>query len=99
MVVTALVSGLVVTASGLVVIGTGASVVSAAAVTLRLQPRRAAILDGVLAPGERFAACVCNPPFHASAAEARGGSERKRLHGAHSSVELEKLLSDSGVVR
>lgn len=49
----------------------------AAAVTLRLQPRRAAILDGVLAPGERFAACVCNPPFHASAAEARGGSERK----------------------
>ena len=29
----------------------------------------------------------------------RGGSERKRLHGAHSSVELEKLLSDSGVVR
>ncbi|MBL8969896.1 MAG: RlmF-related methyltransferase, partial [Myxococcales bacterium] len=37
-----------------------------AAVTLRLQPRRAAILDGVLAPGERFAACVCNPPFHAS---------------------------------
>ncbi len=49
----------------------------AAAVTLRLQPQRAAILDGVLAPGERFAACMCNPPFHASAAEARGGSERK----------------------
>ena len=48
-----------------------------AAITLRLQPRRAAILDGVLAPGERFAACVCNPPFHASAAEARGGSQRK----------------------
>ncbi len=48
-----------------------------AAVTLRLQPQKTAILDGVLAPGERFAACMCNPPFHASAAEARGGSERK----------------------
>lgn len=48
-----------------------------AAVTLRSQPRRTAILDGVLAPGERFAACMCNPPFHTSAAEARGGSQRK----------------------
>lgn len=49
----------------------------AAAVTLRPQAQATAILDGVLAPGERFAACMCNPPFHASAAEARGGSERK----------------------
>ena len=49
----------------------------AAAVTLRQQPRRTALLDGVLAPGERFAACLCNPPFHASAAEARAGSQRK----------------------
>jgi thioredoxin 2 len=29
----------------------------------------------------------------------RSGSERQRLHGAHSTVELEKLLSDSGAVR
>ncbi len=50
---------------------------TAAAVTLRQQPRPAAILDGILAPGERFAACLCNPPFHASAAQARAGSERK----------------------
>jgi len=48
-----------------------------AAVTLRHQPRKAAILAGVLAAGERFDACVCNPPFHASAAEARAGSARK----------------------
>lgn len=49
----------------------------AAAVTLRPQPHKTEILGGVLAPGERFTACMCNPPFHASAAEARGGSERK----------------------
>lgn len=48
-----------------------------AAVTLRRQAQKAAILDGVIEPGERFAACLCNPPFHASAAEARAGSERK----------------------
>lgn len=29
----------------------------------------------------------------------RGGSERKRLNGAHSVVEIEQLLSDSGVPR
>jgi len=49
----------------------------AAAVTLRHQPRTSAILDGMLEPGERLEACMCNPPFHASAAEARAGSERK----------------------
>lgn len=49
----------------------------AAAVTLRQQTHKSIILGGVIAPGERFAACMCNPPFHASAAEARAGSERK----------------------
>ena len=51
--------------------------------TLRHQPRRAAILDGVLEPGERFAACLCNPPFHASAAQARAGSQRKWRNLGH----------------
>ena len=49
----------------------------AAAVTLRLQARKSVILDGVVEPNDRFDACMCNPPFHASAAEARAGSERK----------------------
>jgi 23S rRNA (adenine1618-N6)-methyltransferase len=31
----------------------------------------------VLKPGETFAATVCNPPFHASAAEAAEGTRRK----------------------
>ncbi len=37
-----------------------------------------ACFANVTRPGERFAASVCNPPFHASAAEAAAGSARKR---------------------
>jgi 23S rRNA (adenine1618-N6)-methyltransferase len=46
-------------------------------VDLRLQREPGRIFAGVTAPGERFAACVCNPPFHASAAEADAGTRRK----------------------
>ncbi|WP_306599328.1 23S rRNA (adenine(1618)-N(6))-methyltransferase RlmF [Geothrix sp. 21YS21S-2] len=47
------------------------------AIELRLQkdPRR--ILAGVVLPGETFEACMCNPPFHGSPAEAREGTQRK----------------------
>ncbi|MFN8009868.1 MAG: 23S rRNA (adenine(1618)-N(6))-methyltransferase RlmF [Holophagaceae bacterium] len=44
---------------------------------LRRQNRPDHVLEGVLKPGERFHASLCNPPFHASAAEAREGSARK----------------------
>jgi 23S rRNA (adenine1618-N6)-methyltransferase len=47
------------------------------AIELRLQPRREHIFAGLLRDGERFELSLCNPPFHASAAEARAGSERK----------------------
>lgn len=47
------------------------------AIELRLQGDATRIFEGVLGPDERFAACLCNPPFHASAAEAREGSLRK----------------------
>jgi 23S rRNA (adenine1618-N6)-methyltransferase len=43
----------------------------------RRQPRPDCILQGVLRPGERFHACLCNPPFHASALEARERGARK----------------------
>lgn len=43
----------------------------------RLQPDQTQRLVGVIAAGERFAASVCNPPFHASAAAAAEGSKRK----------------------
>jgi 23S rRNA (adenine1618-N6)-methyltransferase len=49
----------------------------AGAIRLRLQPRPERILEGLLEDGERFELTLCNPPFHASAAEARAGSERK----------------------
>ena len=50
----------------------------AALIAGRHQPDPLAVFANVTTPGERFAACVCNPPFHASAAEAAAGSARKR---------------------
>ena len=43
----------------------------------RLQPSPAAIFENVVRPGERFALSICNPPFHASPAEAAAGTLRK----------------------
>lgn len=56
----------------------------AAGIELRRQVRPERVFEGVLRPGERFHACLCNPPFHASAAAAREGSARKwrNLKGA-----------------
>lgn len=52
-------------------------------VECRLQKSPTAIFRGVLQPGEKFDASMCNPPFHASAAEAAAGTRRKvkNLHG------------------
>ncbi|MBL9213090.1 MAG: 23S rRNA (adenine(1618)-N(6))-methyltransferase RlmF [Opitutaceae bacterium] len=47
-------------------------------VELRPQRAKTQIFSGVVAPGERFAASMCNPPFHRSAAEAAAGTQRKR---------------------
>lgn len=49
----------------------------AAAISLRHQPARTRVFSGIIAGKELFAASLCNPPFHASAAEAAAGSERK----------------------
>lgn len=46
-------------------------------VELRLQLNSSAIFKGIIHKGERFDVTVCNPPFHASAAEARQGTLRK----------------------
>ena len=55
-------------------------------IELRRQPDPRAIFAGVAAPGESFAASLCNPPFHASAAEAAAGTTRKlrNLAAGHS---------------
>jgi len=41
------------------------------------QSDREFIFKGLLKPGDRFAATLCNPPFHASVAAAQEGSQRK----------------------
>jgi 23S rRNA (adenine1618-N6)-methyltransferase len=43
----------------------------------RLQPAKDAIFKNVVRPGETFALSICNPPFHASPAEAAAGTARK----------------------
>jgi len=48
------------------------------AIDCRLQSNPADIFRGVLKPGELFDLTLCNPPFHASAAEAAGANTRKR---------------------
>jgi 23S rRNA (adenine1618-N6)-methyltransferase len=46
-------------------------------ISLRQQPNEAAIFKGVILPGEQWTLTMCNPPFHASAAEAQTGTQRK----------------------
>ncbi|MCS3766435.1 23S rRNA (adenine1618-N6)-methyltransferase [Aeromonas hydrophila] len=43
----------------------------------RLQGKAGDIFQGIVAPRECFALTLCNPPFHASLAEASKGTERK----------------------
>ncbi|WP_310392793.1 23S rRNA (adenine(1618)-N(6))-methyltransferase RlmF [Hymenobacter sp.] len=52
----------------------------AGAVECRLQPLPARVFDGIIGPGEAFDLTICNPPFHASAAEAAAGTRRKRTN-------------------
>jgi 23S rRNA (adenine1618-N6)-methyltransferase len=47
------------------------------AVELRYQAERQSIFSGVLRDDELFDLVICNPPFHASLAEAQSGSARK----------------------
>ena len=46
-------------------------------VELRLQKNPRDIFRGIIKPGERIDLTVCNPPFHASLAEAKAGTLRK----------------------
>lgn len=46
-------------------------------VELRLQRNKKDVFNGVIQKGEHFDLTICNPPFHASKAEAQAGSRRK----------------------
>ncbi|HTJ97462.1 MAG TPA: 23S rRNA (adenine(1618)-N(6))-methyltransferase RlmF [Rhodocyclaceae bacterium] len=47
------------------------------AITLRLQKDSSAIFQGIVKTKDRFALSLCNPPFHASLAEAQSGTQQK----------------------
>jgi len=49
-------------------------------IEIRAQSDPARCFKGVVRPDEFFTATMCNPPFHASAAEAFAGNLRKRLN-------------------
>ena len=49
----------------------------AANIECRLQPSPRHLFENVVRRGERFALSICNPPFHASPAEAAAGTLRK----------------------
>ncbi len=53
------------------------------AVEIRLQPDQSAIFKHIIHKEERFDLTICNPPFHASAAEAQAGSQRKVRNLGH----------------
>ena len=63
-----------------------ANAVLAGAIGLRPQPQPAHVFNGIIRPGECFDLTLCNPPFYASAAEARTSNVRKvsNLGGAKS---------------
>jgi 23S rRNA (adenine1618-N6)-methyltransferase len=46
-------------------------------IEFRLQTSPEKIFDGIFKAGDRFDIVICNPPFHASAADAAAGSLRK----------------------
>lgn len=57
------------------------------AITLRRQRSPQTLFAGVVQTDEHFDISVCNPPFHASAAEAAAGSTRKWHHlGKHAAA-------------
>ena len=52
-------------------------------VELRLQPNPKQIFSGIIQKGELFDLSICNPPFHASLAEAQAGTTRKLSNLKH----------------
>lgn len=46
-------------------------------IDIRLQQNQQHIFTGIVKADEQFAFCMCNPPFHQSAEQAKAGSQRK----------------------
>ena len=54
-----------------------ANATAAQRISLRLQPHNEHLFRGIIKPEEQFDFTLCNPPFHASAEEARAANQRK----------------------
>lgn len=57
-------------------------------IELRLQTNPHDILKGIIQPGEKFDLTMCNPPFHASEADALEATLRKVSHLKHKKVTM-----------
>jgi len=57
----------------------------------RLQPISTDIFQGIIQPKERFDVTICNPPFHASQADAEAGAQRKLKNLTKSKTPVTKL--------
>jgi 23S rRNA (adenine1618-N6)-methyltransferase len=64
-------------------------------IELRLQPQPNDIFFGIIQKDERFDLTVCNPPFHASLAEAQAGTLRK-LNNLNTDKTTEPVLNFGG---
>ena len=64
-------------------------------ITLRLQTNRAHIFKGIISPNDFFDITVCNPPFHASLADAQAGTRRKWQQLAQSKLSNKNLKNST----
>lgn len=60
-------------------------------VECRRQPHPKDIFTGIIQPDEVFDLSICNPPFHASAAEAQAGTLRKMSNLQQEKITMPKL--------
>ena len=62
-------------------------------VEIRLQSKAKSFFRGIIQEGEHFDVSVCNPPFHASMAEAKAASQRKvtNLKGQKTKVAVQNF--------
>jgi 23S rRNA (adenine1618-N6)-methyltransferase len=61
-------------------------------IQFRMQGEPTDVFLGVVRPGDRFECSLCNPPFHATAAEATASSNRKWI-GLNRKKEITKKVN------
>lgn len=62
----------------------------------RLQNSSASIFKGIIEANEKFDFTMCNPPFHASLAEAKAGTQRKWQNLGHHKAQQKESLNFGG---